>query len=119
LPHLELGENELARVLKAKPHIKTINLSNNSVNGTAIKALSKVLSLQELNVAENNITAAGTESLSMMVKPPNSQLHILDLSGNLIGNDGVYHFASSDSLHVLRVFTCHVSSEGGQKYLKI
>jgi Leucine-rich repeat (LRR) protein len=115
LDGLDLGDADilkLVEVLKTKPRVKKIDLSDNDISDIGVKALTEILTLEELNLAQTRITDSGVESLAAMLNNPACQLHTLDLRDNDIGDLGVRHLANKSSLRVLDLTGCNISSKG-------
>lgn len=94
----EAGIKLLARSLNTCSALRTLNLSKNNMGGQGFMALIETLEekfwkiLQELYLADNQISEECVEQFTKILQFC-SQLTILDLSNNSIGNEGAIKLA--------------------------
>jgi Leucine-rich repeat (LRR) protein len=106
----ELGDEEallLAEALKHNTHVKKIKLWGNNIGDRGAAAIALVSTLEEVNLADNKITAIGCLALSnsFFIKK-------LNISGNAIGDKGIIFFSNNASLLELEAASCDISAIG-------
>ena len=102
LSHLHIQHQELLQRIEDysfiwTPNLFTLSLDNNDINYIAIYAFNGLVTLQELNLASNNLNAVPSDAFEVFRK--SASLEYLDLSSNSISsniaNDAVSAIAAS------------------------
>ena len=88
------GDRFIADTLRWCRHLKYINLANNSITDEQLSPIVEAIkggcktSLENLILYSNRIGNAGCHALATLLADINSNLQILDLDRNQIGNEG-------------------------------
>ena len=112
---------QLAETLANNHYIKKIDLSYNNIGDDGIIALSKINTISELDVHNgldgydeyyNHITSKGALALAR------SNLKKLNISGNVIGDEGVKSLSTNNNIVELDVEDCGINAEGAAEFFK-
>ncbi|CAO3630627.1 unnamed protein product [Mucor fragilis] len=92
----------LAEALAKNKHLEELNLSRNELDNEAVEILAPSLTgLKKVNLAINNIGAAGAKVIAKQVLAPLSQVQELELSDNpLLGGASVLAAALTNNHHL-------------------
>ena len=114
-------------LLHTTTELYSLDLRNNDIDDVGLDTLAGALtnsSLSDLTLSDNqNITLRGWQSLSALLKTPNSNLVSLYLDGNSIGNEGARIFANAlaanRTLKILVLDDNGITTEGYSSFAKI
>lgn len=113
---------QLAEALKDNSYIKKIDLSYNDIGDDGITAIAKIDRISELDIHNgldgydeyyNHITSIGAQIIAQ------SNLKKLNISGNLIGDDGFKFLAANRTIVELDVEGCGILADGAKEFFSI
>ena len=119
----ETGAQGLARRFRCFS-LEVLQLEDNSINDSGALALAKVLgqfdSLQQVSFYKNNLTSAGVQALVSSLLP-HSQLQVIDLSDNKIGEAHsvlAEAFEVWDNLTDIKLSDCYLEYRAAHRLLQ-
>ena len=88
-------------------------MSKNNISDKGIEGLINNFkgSIEELDISLNDLTAIGMKICKLKIKS-------LDISGNLVGDDGIMPFSDNINLIELRAEECNIGDAGVKYFLK-
>ena len=129
LENMNIERNECATLanILCSTNLQGLNLRNNDIGdeGTRIiaNALTTNSNLADLFLSHNNITARGCHSLAIILGSTTSNLKILDLRKNSVGNEGALVLANAlttnRKLTYLGLHYNEISAEGWSSFSKV
>ena len=107
--------------------LQTLNLSNNNIDDEGVDVLVGGLTnsnLRNLDLASNhNITSRGRQSVAALLRQPNSNLEVLNVYANNMGDEGALIFANALArnckLKILKFRISDISPEGWSHFSKV
>lgn len=92
----------------------SLNLRGNGIRDRGLEILAEAINdsetLEELDIALNDLTPEGIQFLARIL--PDSQLKVLNLSRNLLGDESLIMLCNNRSLEKLDVSTSKISDKG-------
>lgn len=120
--YLDLSDNhisEVPRFLPAWEHLEALSLAGNRITAFPSRALSGMDKLEMLDLSRNQISSLRYIKANTFIAD-NKNLQVLNLSGNSLQDlgHGSFQSLSSESLQVLDVSHCAISSIDGSAALE-
>ncbi|CAD8044842.1 unnamed protein product [Paramecium primaurelia] len=106
-------------IIQQQSGLVSLNLKGNQIRDEGIQVLSAAIyeseSLQELDISLNDITPDGIRYLADVL--PNSQIKILNLSKNLLGDESMIMLCNNRIMEKLDVSSSRVADQGFMTFL--